>query len=474
MLAAMSEPLDVVLIGAGIMSATLGSLLQKLEPDLRIAIFERLDRAAAESSDAWNNAGTGHAGYCELNYTPRVADGTVDCAKAIKIAAQIERSLTYWRSLEACGDLPEASSFVRRVPHVSFVWGEDDVAFLGARHAKLTESALFSGMELTTDPARIAEWIPLVMEGRSAGAPVAATRMAQGTDVNFGALTRALVASLAKRPGVEVHLSHEVDGLRRDGAAWSVDVRDVATGEERTVRARFVFIGAGGYSLSLLEKSGIPEAEGYGAFPVSGQWLRCTDRAVVGRHHAKVYGRAEVGAPPMSVPHLDSRWIHDEQELLFGPYAGFTTKFLKKGSWLDLLSSIGVSNVGPVMGAGIENLDLTRYLVGQAMLSVDERVALLRRYYPAASTDDWEVQVAGLRVQIIKRDRRGLGELKFGTEVVTSADGSIAALLGASPGASTAVAIMLELLERCFASRWREPAWRARLDAVLPPPALGT
>ncbi len=471
MLAAMTEPLDVVLIGAGIMSATLGSLLRKLEPGLRIAIFERLDRAAAESSDAWNNAGTGHAGYCELNYTPQARDGAVDCAKAIRIAAQFERSLAYWRSLVACGDLPEASSFVRRVPHVSFVWGDADVAFLAARHAKLQESALFSGMELTRDAAQIAEWVPLVMEGRSRAVPVAATRMADGTDVNFGALTREMVASLARQPGVDVHLSHEVDGLRRDGASWCVDVRDVATGHERTVRARFVFIGAGGYSLSLLERSGIPEAEGYGAFPVSGQWLRCTDRAVIARHHAKVYGRAEVGAPPMSVPHLDSRWIDGERELLFGPYAGFTTKFLKKGSWLDLLSSIGVSNVGPVMSAGIENFDLTRYLVGQAMLSVDERISLLRRYYPAAAADDWAVQVAGLRVQIIKRARDGLGELKFGTEVVTSADGSIAALLGASPGASTAVAIMLELLERCFASRWREPAWRSRLEAVLPPPS---
>lgn len=470
MLAPMGEPLDVVLIGAGIMSATLGSLLRKLEPGLRIAVFERLDRAAAESSDAWNNAGTGHAGYCELNYTPQARDGAVDCTKAIRIASQFEQSLAYWRALVASGDLPEASSFVRRVPHVSFVWGDADVAFLGARHATLRESPLFARMELTRDPEQVAEWIPLVMEGRSRAVPVAATRVTDGTDVNFGALTREMVASLARQPGVDVHLSQEVDGLRRDGKSWCVDVRDVATGAERTVRARFVFIGAGGYSLSLLEKSGIPEAEGYGAFPVSGQWLRCTDRNVIARHHAKVYGRAEVGAPPMSVPHLDSRWIDGERELLFGPYAGFTTKFLKKGSWLDLLSSIGVSNVGPVMSAGIENFELTRYLVGQAMLSVDERIALLRRYYPAASVDDWAVQVAGLRVQVIKRAHDGLGELKFGTEVVTSADGSIAALLGASPGASTAVSIMLELLERCFADRWREPAWRSRLDAVLPAP----
>lgn len=469
MLASMNDgETDVALIGAGVMSATLGTLLRKLSPELRVEIFERLDHAAAESSDAWNNAGTGHAGYCELNYTPRHPDGSVDCSKAIKIASQFAMSLELWRSLVASGDLPDAQSFVRRVPHVSFVWGEEDVAYLRARHARLSRSELFASMELTEDAERITSTVPLVMEGRSRSVPIAATFMAEGTDVNFGALTRGMCAALTAQPGVAMHLSHEVKDLRRDGRLWCLDVVDRASGEERTVRAKFVFIGAGGYSLSLLEKSGIPEVAGYGAFPVSGQWLRCTNREVIGRHFAKVYGKAEVGAPPMSVPHLDSRWINGEQELLFGPYAGFTTKFMKEGSWLDLLRSIGVSNVGPVMSAGIENLDLTRYLVGQAMLSVEERIDLLRRYYPTAVADDWEVQVAGLRVQIIKADKSGLGELRFGTEVITSADGSIAALLGASPGASTAVAIMVDLLARCFRDQWSSDPWRTRLSQLLP------
>lgn len=464
----MDDIVDVALIGAGIMSATLGTMLRKLDPRSRVALFERLDHAAAESSDAWNNAGTGHAGYCELNYTPKAADGSVDCAKAIKIASQFALSLELWRSLVDSGELPDASSFVREVPHFSFVWGEEDVAFLRARHAKLRASGRFAEMELSEDPAQIALWLPLVMEGRARSVPIAVTRMTRGTDVNFGALTRAMIARLSAQPDVAVHLSHEVRELRRDGDAWCLDVRDLASDQDRTVRAKFVFIGAGGYSLSLLEKSGIPEAAGYGAFPVSGQWLRCTRREIIDRHHAKVYGRAEVGAPPMSVPHLDSRWIDGKKELLFGPYAGFTTKFLKEGSWLDLLRSIGVDNVGPVMSAGLENFDLTLYLVGQAMLSVDERIALLRKYYPAADPDDWEVQVAGLRVQIIKAGPNGQGELKFGTEVVTSADGTIAALLGASPGASTAVAIMLELLARCFPERWASVEWRSRLGTLLP------
>jgi malate dehydrogenase (quinone) len=459
---------DVVLVGAGIMSATLATLLRKLDPSLRIAIFERLDRAAAESSDAWSNAGTGHAGYCELNYTPANTDGTVDCGKAVRIAAQFGLSLDLWQALVRAGDLPDLETFVRRVPHLSFVHGAADVAFLAARAKQLAASPLFADLEYSEDPARIAAWIPLVMEGRDSDPPVAATRVAHGTDVNFGALTRHMLAALVGQPGIELRLEHEVVDLRRDGDRWCIDVRDLANQDDRTVRAAFVFIGAGGYTLPLLERTRIPEAEGYGAFPVSGQWLRCTNRDVVARHHAKVYGKAALGAPPMSVPHLDTRWIQGTQELLFGPYAGFTTRFLTRGSPLDLLRSIGVRNVRAVMSAGLENFDLTRYLVGQAMLSAEDRVTLLRNYYPMASDDDWDVQVAGLRVQVIKSDGHGGGDLKFGTETVTSADGSIAALLGASPGASTAVAIMLDVLARCFPDRWSSAAWQSRLRELLP------
>ena len=458
----------MVLIGAGIMSATLGTLLRKLEPNLRIVAFERLDGAAAESSDAWNNAGTGHSGFCELNYTPQGKDGAVDCSKAVKIAAQFNESLELWRSLSTSGELPELSTFLRNVPHLSFVIGDEGAAFLERRVEGLRRSPLFEGLEFTRDAARIADWVPLIMEGRDRAQPVAATRMARGSDVNFGALTRAMFDTLAKQPNGAVHLHHEVRGLQRDGAQWRIDVKDLVTGAERSVKANFVFIGAGGYSLHLLESSGVPEAKGYGAFPVSGQWLRCTNRDVISRHHAKVYGQAEVGAPPMSVPHLDTRWIDGRQELLFGPYAGFTTRFLKQGSWMDLLGSIGIHNVSTMMSAGLANVDLTRYLVGQAMLSEEAREALLRRYYPAAHGDDWEVQVAGLRVQIIKNDGKGGGELKFGTEVVTSADGSIAALLGASPGASTAVSIMLELLARCFPEKWKTAPWRSTLARLIP------
>ena len=455
------DTFDVALIGGGIMSATLGTILRLLDPSLRMVLFERLDRAAAESSDAWNNAGTGHAGYCELNYTPQRTDGSVDCSKAIDIAAQFAISLELWRDLVERGELPAAHTFVRPVPHLSFVQGDDDVAFLRARHAELVRSPLFSDMEWSEDPRQLAEWMPLVMDGRDPRVPVAATRVSHGTDVNFGALTRGMIDAL-ERHGAQVRLSHEVQELRRDGDLWRVEVRDLAAAREHSVRARFLFLGAGGYTLPLLEKTGLPEAQGYGAFPVSGQWLRCTNPEVIARHHAKVYGKAEVGAPPMSVPHLDTRFIDGKRELLFGPYAGITTRFLKEGSPLDLLRSIGIHNLRPLMSAGLEHLDLTRYLMGQALLSQEERLALLRRYCPSAAADDWELLVAGLRVQIIKGDGHGGGELRFGTEVVTSADGSVAALLGASPGASTAAAIVLEIVERCFAGRWPSAARSSR------------
>lgn len=459
--------IDVALIGGGVMSATLGTLLRKLDPGLRMVAYERLERAAAESSDAWNNAGTGHSGFCELNYTPAAADGTVDCSKAVKIAAQFQQSRELWSSLVRAGELPAEDTFLRQVPHISFVTG-GDVPYLRTRAEQLAKSPLFHGLEYTEDPGQIAEWIPLVMEGREPGAPVAATRVMRGTDVNFGALTRSLVTWIDDVSGFAIELGREVRDITRADDGWLLEIKQLATGDVRTVHAKFVFIGAGGYSLKLLEVSGIPEARGYGAFPVSGQWLRCTNRDVIARHHAKVYGLAEVGAPPMSVPHLDTRWIDGTQELLFGPYAGFTTKFLKEGSWLDLLGSIGIHNLRGVMSAGLENMNLTRYLIGQALLSEEERVELLRRYCPTARDEDWELQIAGLRVQIIKSDGKGGGDLKFGTEVVTSADGSIAALLGASPGASTAVSIMLELIQRCFPDRWATAEWRRRIAAWIP------
>ena len=460
---------DVVLVGAGIMSATLGVLLKELQPDLTIEIFESLDGVAEESSDAWNNAGTGHAALCELNYTPEKADGLIDISKAIKINEAFKISKQFWSYLVEKNRLKAPETFIRRIPHMSFVWGEKNTAYLRKRHEALEGSHLFGGMAFSQDRAQLAEWMPLTMEGRDPAEKVAATRMASGTDVNFGALTRGIVAYLKGLGGVTVHLRHEVLNLHRDAdSTWRLYVNDKATGQKRTTNAKFVFLGAGGGALPLLQKSGIPEGRGFGGFPVSGQWLRCTNEALIERHNAKVYGKASVGAPPMSVPHLDTRMIDGKKGLLFGPFAGFTTKYLKKGSLLDFPLAIKPNNLVPMTAAALQNVDLTIYLIGQVLQSPRQRLNALREFVPTAKMEDWKLEHAGQRVQVIKKDPKKGGILQFGTEVIASRDGSIAALLGASPGASTAVSIMLELIGDCFPEKIKSMPWQAKLKEMIP------
>ncbi len=460
---------DVVLIGAGIMSATLAVFLKELQPDLEIAIFERLDRVAAESSDAWNNAGTGHSALCELNYTPQRQDGSIDISKALKIIESFEVSKQFWSYLVGHGYFSSPKSFINSIPHMSFVWGEEDVDYLRKRHEALQTSHLFKGMEFSDQPEILASWMPLVMQHRTESEKIAATRIELGTDVNFGELTRSLFNHLKEGHEIEVFLNHEVKSLEQDEMRhWFVKVEDETNDINKTVRAKFVFIGAGGGALRLLEKSDIQEGEGYGGFPVSGQWLVCKNEALIAQHHAKVYGKAKVGAPPMSVPHLDTRIIDGKKELLFGPFAGFSTKFLKQGSFFDLALSLTANNILPMLSAGIHNLPLTKYLIEQVMLSFEDKIEALREFIPNASESDWELAVAGQRVQVIKKDEEEGGVLEFGTEVIASADGTLAALLGASPGASTSVSIMLELLHKCFKDQMDSDAWSTKLHEMIP------
>ncbi len=456
---------DAVLVGAGIMSATLAALLHELDPSMHLLMLERLDEVGSESSAATNNAGTGHAANCELNYTPVQADGTINVSKALEINAAFEQTLEFLASLTEKGRLiPD--KFLHLLPHISFVWGRSDVAFLKQRHQKLSSFYAFSSMEWSQDSLEIEEWIPLLMQGRDREQLVAATRIKRGTDVDFGALTSAYLEPLQEIGALDLRTTSEVVDLHRDGdASWVVEFKDQFGSHD--VRTPFVFLGAGGNAITLLQKSGIPEGLAYGGFPVSGQWLVCTNSELTEKHNTKVYGKAKVGAPPMSVPHLDRRWIGGKRSLLFGPFAGFSTRFAKKGSRWDLFGSIKKTNLLPMLQVGIKNFDLINYLVEQLQLSNEDRLEMLQEFLPNASNKDWDLSIAGQRVQIIKRTDQG-GRLQMGTEVVASKDGSLAALLGASPGASTAVSIMLEVLQRCFRERMASNDWQKRLRTLIP------
>ncbi|WP_431085765.1 malate:quinone oxidoreductase [Paenibacillus sp. 8b26] len=457
---------DVILIGAGVMSATLGSLLKELAPEWEIKVFEKLANAGEESSNEWNNAGTGHAALCELNYTSEKADGSIDISKAVNINEQFQLSRQFWSFLVNSDLIRNPQDFIKPIPHMSLVSGEKNVSFLKKRFKALSNVSLFQGMEFSDDPEKLKEWIPLIMEGRTSNEPIAATKIDSGTDVNFGALTRMLFDHL-KSKNVEIKYKHSIKDIKRtsDGS-WEVKVHNLDNGKIEYHTAKFIFIGGGGGSLPLLQKTGIPESKYIGGFPVSGLFMVCNNPKVVAQHHAKVYGKAKVGAPPMSVPHLDTRYIGDKKALLFGPFAGFSPKFLKAGSNLDLICSIKPNNLFTMLAAGVKEMALTKYLIQQMMLSNEKRLEELREFIPNANIEDWEIVVAGQRVQVIKDTEVGKGTLQFGTEVVSAADGSIAALLGASPGASTAVNVMLEVLERCFPQHMKE--WEPKIKEMIP------
>lgn len=459
---------DVILIGGGIMSTTLGTLRHEFDPTLKIAIFERLGRFAKESSAAWNNAGTGHSAFCELNYTPEKEDGTIDISKAENIAEQFEVSKQFWSYLVSKKYIANPKDFINSCPHMSLVFGEKDAEFLKKRYDKMVTSNLFKGMEFSTDFEQLKEWIPLIMSKRKENEVLAATKMDLGTDVNFGSLTRKMGRFLAEDSLVDVFLYQEVKDLdlEKDGT-WKMKVKNRMTGKSQKVSAKFVFLGAGGYSLPLLDSSDIKESEGYGGFPVSGQWLVTHNEELVAQHEAKVYTQAGLNAPPMSVPHLDLRLIDGKKALLFGPFAGFSTKFLKEGSYLDLPESINFSNIRSLFGTWWHNLPLTKYLIEQVAMTKSQRMAHLRQFVKDAKEEDWELKVAGQRVQVIKKDGEKGGKLEFGTEVVINKNKTIAAILGASPGASTAAHAMLHIIEECFGDKLQNE-WHEKLLEIIP------
>ena len=464
---------DVLLVGGGIMSATLGVLLQQLDPSLSITMVEQLADVALESSDALNNAGTGHAGYCELNYTPQDTDGSIQIQRALEINAAFEVSLQFWSHLVETGALPAPKNFINKTPHLSFVWGEKNSAFLKQRYNLLKQHHLFERMQFSEDFTQLQQWMPLIMADRKAREHLAATYIEHGSDVDFGALTRHLVAYLKTQPNFNLHTNTQVKNLtkvkdRAKDNTWHVKLHDFNTKHTHTVKAKFVFLGAGGGALPLLQKADIDESKGYGGFPVSGQWLICHNPEVIAQHYSKVYGKAALGAPPMSVPHLDTRVINGKRALLFGPFAGFTTKFLKAGSKFDLAKSVKANNLKAMLGVGRHNLALTKYLMKEATQTHEQRMNALRDFLPNAVNSDWTLENAGQRVQIIKQCNEKWGKLEFGTEIVAAKDGTLAALLGASPGASVSVKAMIDLIERCFSEQMKNEQWAQKLKTLIP------
>ena len=464
-----SQKTDFLLIGGGIMSASLGTWLQELQPDWKQVMVEKLDGVALESSNGWNNAGTGHSANMELNYTPERPDGSIDVSKALDINEQFMISRQFWTAQVKRGILRESHSFINSTPHMSFVWGDTNVNYLQKRYDALQKTTLFQGMKFSTDHQQIQQWAPLVMQGRDPQQKVAATWTPAGTDVNYGEITRQLIGSLKKSPNFSLQTSSEVTEFKRNGDnSWHVTIKDVNNGKEHAIDAKYVFIGAGGGALKLLQKTGIPEADNYAGFPVGGSFLMTENPAITKEHLQKVYGQASVGAPPMSVPHIDARFIDGKRVVLFGPFATFSTKFLKNGSFFDLLSTTTTSNVMPMTHVGLDNFDLVKYLISQVMLSDDDRFAALKEYYPQARKEDWKLIQAGQRVQIIRKDEDKGGVLKLGTEVVVDQQRTISALLGASPGASTAAPITLNVIKKMFPEQFGSEQWQSKIRAIVP------
>ncbi|MEM9019650.1 MAG: malate dehydrogenase (quinone) [Planctomycetota bacterium] len=461
---------DVVLIGSGIMSATLGGMLKQLQPELKIQLYEAAKEFALEASQGWHNAGTGHAGICELSYTPsRGEDGEVDISVATQIFEQFEASKQFWGHAVRSGMIDEPATFINPVPHIAFVFGQGHVDFLRSRFEQMKKHHFFDSMVYTEDRETISQWAPLLLAGRDPDQPIAATRMESGTDVNFGSFAAQTVAWLGRQAGGSALTGHRVTDLKKKDGRWQVTVKDLASKRTFTTSAKFVFIGAGGGSLPLLQKSGIPQSKGFGGFPIGGQWLVCDKPELVDQHTAKVYGKSPDAAPTLAVPHLDLRVIDGKKALLFGPYGSWTTKFLHEtGKLTDLPGSIRLDNIASLVNVGLHNLPLVRYLIQQGLQSMDTRMKELQNFFPDAKKEDWKLMDAGIRVQAIKKEDGAAGIVHFGTEVVTDDEGSISALLGASPGASVSTHIILQIVKRCFADLLSTEDGNARMRQMVP------
>jgi malate dehydrogenase (quinone) len=454
---------DTLIVGAGIMGATLASILKEIDSDLKIDMVEALDSPALESSEANNNAGTGHAGYCELNYTPLLSNDKIDIEKAVQVNLGFEMSLQYWSYLTKKYRLFSPSKFIKRVPHISLVNGDKNIAFLKKRYLALKNNPLFNSIEFSSNFKTITKWIPLLKTKKSQR-KYAATKVEIGTDVNFGEITYELISILNTKKKFHLHTNQKAIAINEnEDDSWSVKLNN-----GNKIKAKFIFIACGGNSLKLLQKTKIYEQNSYAGFPINGQWLVCNNPKIVALHKAKVYGKAEIGSPPMSMPHLDLRIIDGKKILMFGPFASFTFKFLISGSFFDFISSIKFHNLKTLCIVFLKEWALLIYLIKQNFKPHKSRIADLKQFFPDANTKEWHLKDAGIRVQIMKKSRAGSSKLEFGTEIIFSKKNNLAALLGASPGASISVQSMIEVIEKCFLKKENSIAWKNKIKKMIP------
>ena len=463
---------DITLVGGGVMSLTLAVLISELNPKLKIHIIEKLSVCAKESSGPLNNAGTGHAGYCELNYTPHNNEGKIIIKRAIEINEMFEVSLQFWAYLDKKYPIFNPKKFLKKIPHISFVWGEKNVALLRKRFLALKKQPLFKEMEFTEDHKKIKKWSPLLIEGREPSENIAATNIPHGTDVNFGELTAQLLKILSKNKNFNLSLNTNVTKIKLESNVWIkeskkrwiIDTTNNKLNKKISNESSLVFIGAGGMAINLLQKMKLKEAFGYAGYPISGKWLVSYNKSIIKKHKAKVYSHVLPKAPPMSIPHLDLRVIAGSEMLLFGPFAGFSFKFLKYGSSLDLFKSIKMNNIKTLIFVMFKNLGLLAYLIKQALMSNRSRIDQLRGFYPNVQNKDWSPYVAGQRVQIIKNCPINGPKLEFGTEIIFTKNKNLAALLGASPGASVAVSSMIKVLTNLL----NDDSNKSKLKKIIP------
>ncbi|NMT64961.1 malate:quinone oxidoreductase [Marinobacter orientalis] len=460
--------MNVIIIGAGIMGTTFATLAKEMVPDLDITILERLDGPGEGNSSAFWNAGTGHEANCELNYTP-VDEEVISVEKALKIHAQFNVAKQFWAYLIEKGAIKDPTTFINQTKHCTIV-SEPAIQELKLRFKEMSAHHFFEHMRYSEDFDEIKSWIPYTMEERPRHEKMAATVIETGTDVNFGALTEQMAEYAVNDLGVRIEYGTHVRRVHRSPTGrWVIEA--VSKGVPVQHKADVLFVGAGGGAFPLLKRSHLPFRSRFAGFPVGGRFLQAQISEEQARYYtAKTYGKAKVGAPPMSVPHLDLRVVDGKHYLLFGPFASFKPVLERGRGFFDYLTSIRLHDIPGLLNVALEHFPLVKYLVSESFKGEKSMFEELDSFAPGLSKKfDWKPIAAGQRVQIIKD-----GDLQMGTEIVVSKDKTYGTLLGASPGASVSPEVMLRCLEQLLPSIFSKEEARKKKQEMFPEDDLDT